>query len=207
MNEKLLLLPALALLSGCMPLPVESFPATEHAPIPPASAAGPGTQAWGASGSPATLYGFDGSPVQGQGAGTITQESKLAHGVQTEDGSRLYLLELYQQAMDSNDSLGKEVESLNAALERSEAQSAALQEEFSEARKKIATLTGDRERADAQNLELAGRLTTAQIRRLEAEKLLLEATIEWGRLQELAQKPAAAQQTTGFVERPGKDRR
>jgi hypothetical protein len=30
-----------------------------------------------------------------------------------------------------------------------------------------------------QNLELSGRLTTAQIRRLEAEKLLLETRIAW----------------------------
>lgn len=203
MNEKLLILASLVLLGGCMQLPVESFPATE--PAAPAKASSP--TGWGAQAPPATLYGFDGSPVQGRASGSITEEPQLGHAVQTGDGSRLYLLELYQQAMDSNDELGREVGRLNTALERSEAQSAALAVELRDARTSIAALTEEGERREAQKLELAGRLTTAQIRRLEAEKLLLEATIEWGRLQELTRTAVAAERTLGFVERPGKDRR
>ena len=203
MNEKLLILSTLALLGSCMQLPVESFPATEQAA--PAQASSP--SGWGAQAPPATLYGFDGSPVQGRASGSITEEPQLGHAVQTEDSSRLYLLELYQQAMDSNDELGHEVGRLNTALEQSEARSAALAAELRDARISIATLMEEGERAAAQKLELAGRLTTAQIRRLEAEKLLLEATIEWGRVQELTRTSVAAERTLGFVERPGKDRR
>ena len=108
--------------------------------------------------------------------------------------------------MDSNDELGLEVGSLNAALERSEAGNTALAAELRDARSSITALMEEVKRADEQKLELAGRLTTAQIRRLEAEKLLLEATIEWGRLQELTRMPSATEKA-GFVERPRKDRR
>jgi hypothetical protein len=204
MNKKLLILPTLTFLGGCMQLPVESFPGTE----PPAHSqvSSPSQAGWGKPAAPAVLYGFDGSPVQGQVSGSITEEPKLGHGVQTEDGSRFYLLELYQQAMDSNDELGLEVGSLNAALERSEAGNTALAAELRDARSSITALTEEVKRADEQKLELAGRLTTAQIRRLEAEKLLLEATIEWGRLQELTGMPSATEKA-GFVERPRKDRR
>ena len=38
-------------------------------------------------------------------------------------------------------------------------------------------LETERTRLEAENLELAGRLTTAQVRRLQAEKLLLEHKI------------------------------
>jgi hypothetical protein len=34
-----------------------------------------------------------------------------------------------------------------------------------------------------ENLELAARLTTAQVRRLQSEKLLLEGKLEWARVQ------------------------
>jgi hypothetical protein len=203
MNQKFLTFCILALLSSCMQLPVESIPASENA----APSQGTSSTGWGKPTAPATLYGFDGSPVQSHGPGSVTANPDLGHAVQPGDGSRLYLLELYQQAMDSNDALAREVTNLNAAIEVTEARNTELIAERDDVRAKLATLTEERAHAEAQNLELAGRLTTAQIRRLEAEKLLLEATIEWGRLKEMTRTSAAADKTVGFIERPTKDGR
>ncbi len=45
-------------------------------------------------------------------------------------------------------------------------------------------LEAERARLQEENFDLAGRLVTAQIRRLESEKILLESKIEWQRLEE-----------------------
>jgi hypothetical protein len=203
MNQKRLSLGILALFSSCMQLPVESIPAPENA----SPSQGTSSTGWGAPAAPAKLYGFDGSPVQSYGPGSVTAEPKLGNAVQPGDGSRLYLLELYQQAMDSNDALAREVTHLNGAIEVTEASNTELIAERDDVRAQLAALTEERAHAEAQNLELAGRLTTAQIRRLEAEKLLLEATIEWGRLREMTRTSAAVDKTVGFIERSTKDGR
>ena len=65
-----------------------------------------------------------------------------------------------------------------------------------------ASLQKDKEDLFGQNMDLAGRLTTAQIRRLESEKLLLKATIEWNRLKELTGNGVENNRATAeFVER------
>ena len=90
----------------------------------------------------------------------------------------MYLLDLYQQAVDERDALVLAVTSANQALEK---ESAARGDVEKERDALIAKVTDLEERAaarDAELAELVARLTTAQIRRLEAEKSLLEAKIE-----------------------------
>lgn len=139
-----------------------------------------------------TLYGRDGSPVSVQRGGTIEPGREPSHSLDSGDGSRMYILELYQQAIDEKEALEIEVRALGAALDKAndaieqEAMRVAELQKFSEG------LQADVSRLESEGMELAERLTTAQIRRLEAEKLLLEAKIEWSRLQKMMQDRAAA---------------
>lgn len=131
-----------------------------------------------------TLYGRDGSPVTAQPAGTVINDRQPTHELEEPDGSRMYILELYQQAIEARESLEMEVEALTAALDKA---NDALEETAYRADElllRVEKQQNEIERLEGQGLELASRLTTAQIRRLEAEKLLLEAKLEWQRLQE-----------------------
>jgi outer membrane murein-binding lipoprotein Lpp len=127
------------------------------------------------------LYGRDGAPVWTSEAGG-TQIRKGPTGEAIADGSRVYLLELYQQVIDEKERLGIEVKSLTASLERLQADLKSNTEKLEQSSAENARLQGELERSRLENLELAGRLVTAQIRRLEAEKLLLEYKIEAARL-------------------------
>ncbi|MEM7518358.1 MAG: hypothetical protein AAF368_15730 [Planctomycetota bacterium] len=132
------------------------------------------------------LYGRDGTPVAKQTGGTITTDDRPVRDLQSADGnSRMYILELYQEAVNEKEALALEVQGLSAALDQAQAQlseAGMLEQErgayLVKLEEKIGVLEG-------QNVELAERLTTAQIRRLEAEKLLLEAKIEWQRVQDI----------------------
>lgn len=119
------------------------------------------------------LYARDGTVVQGPGA-----SSEPRHDVGSQNGSRMYLLELYQKTVEEKESLAREAQSLHEAISRAGETQAAIEKERDEARAQTAKLARDLERAQADNVELSARLVTAQIRRLEAEKLLLEARIE-----------------------------
>jgi hypothetical protein len=90
----------------------------------------------------------------------------------------MHIIELYQEALDERDQLRIEVGELGIALERADealgagaAKSAALEERAGE-------LEAEVQRLISQNQDLAARLATAQIRRLEAEKLLLETRLD-----------------------------
>lgn len=93
----------------------------------------------------------------------------------------MHILELYQAVLDERDSLALEVKALTAALEKSETGLGEARRSSSELETRIAALEEAKEALLRQNQELAARLTTAQIRRLEAEKLLLETRIAWQR--------------------------
>jgi len=150
----------------------------------------------------AKLYARDGSPVPASPQGVVTIDQTRTHDVQPDDGSRLYLLELYQQAVDDKDEYLVEVEGLTAALETSEMNGRSLEERITQVMAMNASLQKDKEDLFGQNMDLAGRLTTAQIRRLESEKLLLKATIEWNRLKELTGNGVEDNRATAeFVER------
>jgi chromosome segregation ATPase len=123
------------------------------------------------------LYARDGSVVN---AGTQPtrpdQEPRRELGAQ--EGSRVYLLELYQKAMDEKNALALEVESLHATLddERKTATSTTTEEE--QLKTALAQVTQERDALKAQALDLAARVTSAQIARLEAEKALLQLQID-----------------------------
>lgn len=136
------------------------------------------------------LYGRDGSPVAVQRGGTVDPGRKPTHDIDSADGSRMYILELYQQAIDAKESLELEVEALNAALDKANDVIEQNEGRISELQTLLETMRADVIRLQAEGDDLASRLTTAQIRRLEAEKLLLEAKLEWRRLQKMMEDRA-----------------
>ncbi len=132
-----------------------------------------------------TLYGRDGSPVSVQRGGTVDGGRRPTHELESPDGSRMYILELYQQAIDEKEALEIEVQALSAALTKA---NDALQQgvqRTGDLQKMLEGLRSEVKRLDSEGQDLASRLQTAQIRRLEAEKLLLEAKLEWSRLQKM----------------------
>lgn len=153
-------------------------------PVGPLPDAGP---------SAPVLYARDGSVVQ---SGAVVQQSGPAGDRATQEGSRTYLLELYQKAIDEKESMSLELKNLAATLEKSRSELAVSQREKAELQKRFDALEQERTRLEEEGFDLAGRLVTAQIRRLEAEKILLESKIEWQRLEEKSAaakaKPAAA---------------
>jgi len=127
------------------------------------------------------LYARDGSVVDAKRPGTVTLQDTLGHDLSPTNGGRMYILELYQKVIDERDGLQLEVKALRKDNERSRAA-------LAEAEARVTQLQADLDRAMAEkqslideNLELAGRLTTAQIRRLEAEQMLLESRIREAR--------------------------
>jgi len=142
------------------------------------------------AGGPQVLYARDGSVVQGAGA---TRNGPAAERL-PQEGSRTFMLELYQKAIDEKEALALEIRNLEATLAKSRSELAAALKEKDELQKKHEALEAERVRLQDESFELSGRLVTAQIRRLEAEKILLESKIEWQRLEEKSagekQKPA-----------------
>ncbi|MFT4539823.1 MAG: hypothetical protein ACI841_001355 [Planctomycetota bacterium] len=171
---------ALALLpASCANVPLgDGMPARSSM-----ATARPGGSTWdaNANGSDTVLYARDGSPVR-----STSSESAITSGngaptpriVSEGGGSRPYLLELYQQAVSEKDRLNLEVTSLNQDLSRQDESYRALEEELARFKLQFTQLETERDEIQKQNFELAGRLTTAQIRRLESEKMLLETIIE-----------------------------
>lgn len=134
-----------------------------------------------------TLYARDGSVVSDSVA--RPQVIDPVHDVQGSSGSRMYLLELYQAAIDERDNLAREVEALNAALQKGRFDMQELQRlHAEEARKREGQATRIAE-LEAQNQELAARLVTAQIGRLQSDRDLLEAKIQWHQIQAMSRKP------------------
>lgn len=129
------------------------------------------------------LYARDGSVVGEQQPGTVSVAQNSNRGSADEGGSRWTLLEQYQDAVSENEGMNFELQAMNQALDESETREAEL---ATLTRELQATLTSTRAQvADLQdqNVELASRLTTAQIRRLQSEKLLLEAKLDWKRVE------------------------
>jgi hypothetical protein len=121
------------------------------------------------------LYARDGHVVAPAGGASA---SEPAHDVTPRDGSRVYLLELYQKTVEEKEGLMREVQTLQAAAAHDVETQSALGQERDTARARVTELEQKLQLAQADNADLAARLVTAQVRRLEAEKLLLEARIE-----------------------------
>lgn len=139
---------------------------------------------------PAVLYARDGTPVpvgaQPSGDGSVPHTPTV--GAE----SRTFLLELYQQSVDAKEALEREVRALHADVADLRGALAERERELQTERVRAEGLEGERVRLTAENAELAARLVTAQVRRLEAERLLLESKIEALRAQEAAREAAAA---------------
>lgn len=129
---------------------------------------------WSEAAAP-TLYARDGTPVQGPGP--LAAEPPR-HDATVPGASRMSLLELYQKTLEEKENYVREVQALQASLEQATETQTQLERARDAALARATTLEQDLERAHADNVDLAARLVTAQIRRLEAEKLLLETRLE-----------------------------
>ncbi|MBJ02648.1 MAG: hypothetical protein CMK00_07250 [Planctomycetes bacterium] len=164
------------LFSACSAVPwIDAEDGVES--VPPAEEPGEWTASMEGEGP---LYGWDGSVVVGEGDGSVSQApAPLRRETAGAEGSRMYILELYQETVDERDRLRIELESLEGALGRAQALYDDLWSSFEGMQAEQARLKAERESQRAENFDLAARLTTAQIRRLEAEKLLLETRLNW----------------------------
>lgn len=168
-----------------------------------------GTQA--AQGGSLDLSGGPAPPVRNaQGAGLdwglvdpappgVAQVGASPHGVEPTESGRLYILELYQDVLDQRDALELEVAALTTELERALTQVQAFEQRVQADENRIVALEAENQTLDAEVRDLAGRLTTAQIRRLESEKLLLESKIQWQRAVLDAAAQEAKSNTTGLA--------
>jgi len=165
---------------------------------PTSAASNPDFGAWGSSVSQEKpLYAWDGGVVE-PSAQPASQPQRGApadpvHGVQPTGSGRMYILELYQKAIDERDALEVETSALTAALERSQADLEAARATAAELDAEVLELEARVDVLGSENAELADRLITAQIRRLEAEKLLLEAKLEWHRAEQAARADEPAE--------------
>lgn len=140
------------------------------------------------------LYAWDGGVVDGSPQG-VSQDTEAPRGLEQPAPGRTHIIELYQQVLDERDSLAEEVELLRKGLEQT---SLALEEETKKSGDLYARVTAlevsHRELME-DNQAIAARLVQAQIRRLEAEKMLLETRIEMEKAREAEAAQAAAAAT------------
>ncbi len=170
-----------ASLSGCIVSP------TQHSE-PPAQVG------WEASvGQPgAVLYGRDGTPVGASAApaamsagpqgvtqpqATITATEDMPHRPQDAVGSRPVLLELYQTVVTEKEALEFQLEATQEALQSTEDRMFDLEKRLEEEIRAREAADQSRKQFEEQVFEIGRRLSVAQMRRLEAEKLLLEKTL------------------------------
>jgi hypothetical protein len=113
-------------------------------------------------------------PAAPEGTAEVAQQR---HGIEPTESGRLYILELYQEVLEQRDALMIELNGMTGELERAQGELASLHAAASADQASVGKLQQELALLRAENQDLAARLTTAQIRRLEAEKLLLEAKI------------------------------
>jgi hypothetical protein len=138
------------------------------------------------------LLGWDGGVVDGAPSGSVSAEGQPAHGLEPSPAGRMHIIELYQRVLDERDSLAGEVETLARTLEETQGTLAAERARSADLETRLAALEASHQSTLGDNRELAARLATAQIRRLEAEKLLLETKLE-GLRARAAQEAAPAE--------------
>jgi hypothetical protein len=135
--------------------------------------------------APARLYARDGSVVGEPSPGSVTVVPGGARGVAPDSGTRWTLLEQYQEAISRNEELEFELAAMSSALDQGELREQELAARIEVLQQELAAMKARTETLEGQNIELASRLTTAQIRRLQSEKLLLEAKLDWKRVEGL----------------------
>lgn len=145
------------------------------------------------------VYDADGGAAKAQVPGAVGELDGPMRELEMSGSGRLYLLEMYQQALEDRDTLEMEVGTLTARLEHMQARNTELETQLAATDAARAKLAEDGETLRAENQDLAARLVTAQIRRLEAEKMLIEARIE----QERNAAPAEGTAQTAAPRGPG----
>ena len=139
------------------------------------------------------LLGWDGSPVGSTPPGIVKRTPEpLGHRLEEPQVNRLVLLDLYQKAVEERDHYLMQVQAGNSALEQAEVRYRDLEQRQLELQVAYDQLGVEKGDLETLNLELAGTLTTAQIRRLEAERVWLEAAIDWQHLENLRRRAADA---------------
>jgi hypothetical protein len=199
---------ASAVLVGACVAPADWSDSGRHDPTSPAGGGGSPSSPWGpgvagaalgARKDPAhtPLYGRDGGVVDSREPGSVTKDAP-DHDVENSGTGRMYILELYQAAVDERDALQLEVAALNRALERTQAELDSTTSALAARGAELEQRTAERDTLKAETEDLAARLVTAQIRRLESEKLLIESKLEWIRsVPANAQRPAAPAHVDG----------
>jgi hypothetical protein len=150
----------------------------------------------------APLYAWDGGVVDGAPQGRVTSDAGTPRGLEAPSAGRTHIIELYQQVLDERDALAQEVEQLRRDLQQTREALEAKSKQADELGANVAALEATRTELVAENQALAARLVQAQIRRLEAEKLLLEARIEQERTRAEAARAAAAAVRPGAKTKP-----
>jgi len=178
---------ALALLAGCtVPTPAgDALETTRSAEALDSASAETAPPQWN---EPSTLYARDGSVVTGasdrEGPVAVAKpgtDGAPTHDIQRTGEGRMYILELYQNVIEERDTLSLEVRGLNDELDRTRTALTAADARIDALESKVKELEAQRGSLESENMDLAGRLTTAQIRRLQAEKILLEIRLEESR--------------------------
>ena len=171
------ILPVIALFAACSLPPVEEDATSEavtttsqDVTVEPEPWA-PTTPAW-------EQRSFEGV-IEPENPGEVTWSSWPTHESDAEpQGSRMFLLERYQEVVDGRDSMAREIMGLNAMIDTMSGKITALEVDLGAANTTCSMRQTEITRLKAENTGLAERLTTAQIARLEAERILLEESIE-----------------------------
>ena len=153
-----------------------------------------GWSGWGDT-SGATLYAHDGSPVGTGGAWDgAPQGSSIGapdRGLSEDPGSRFLLLDRYQEVLDDRDHLEVELAGVQAELDQAWARIDQLEQRLSTLDTDFSTRGEELAQARSRITDLADRLVTAEIHRLEAERRWYEAEISARGVTPLTQAPAA----------------
>lgn len=177
-----------------LPAPTQAVPSLENPGEGGAPPAAPAPEP--------PLYAWDGGVVEGAPQGRVTSDASPPRGLEAPSAGRTHIIELYQQVLDERDALAAEVESLRQELERTRLALEAKTHEAEDLTARLAVLQDAHRALGEENTSLAARLVQAQIRRLEAEKMLLETRIEQERSRAEAARAAAAAVKPGAKSRP-----
>ncbi len=145
----------------------------------------------------APLLGWNGDVVEAPPGGNSIEDGDGGRGLDPAPGGRTTIIELYQKAIDERDALAKEVEALRRSLVHAQTTLDGSLADLRALEQRAVASEAESQRLLQENEELSARLATAQIRRLEAEKLLLEAQIRWHRSQVGASVSPPADLATG----------
>lgn len=160
------------MLAGCAQFPIAGEPANTG----PQSA--PVADGWSGS----RLYARDGSVVGPGDSSPQDARTAAPRELESADGGRMYILELYQKAIDERDALHGELAALRTELRTVQEALVASEADLDKADAELEALRIESQRRLDENVELAARLTTAQIRRLQVERILLQLRIDELRL-------------------------